>query len=230
MSPLVDSGNPLSYLSIEFRMNDGGNPITGYNLCNGTGKKNDAYPSAWSVYASDDGETWTEVDSRSGEACDTASNKYYTYGSGGAEYVDDIKGKAVVGVVKEHFKFSGYKSNGLEADSAKALSVQVDVGASLDLTAFTVAPQKIGGITIDLAKGGGTIHGGRIAAGGTLAIKNAAAGNLFAPMPLTFDGTSDISNLASWSVVVDGVAKRYKIAVEGETFRLQPPGFIIIYQ
>ena len=53
----------------------------------------------------------------------------------------------------EHFRFGGYKRDGLEADAVKALSVQVDDGASLDLTAFTVATQKIDAITIDLATG-----------------------------------------------------------------------------
>jgi hypothetical protein len=206
LSPLVDSGNPDSWLSIEFRLNNGGNPITGYNLCNGTGTTSGAYPSAWSVYASDDGETWTEVDSRSGETCQSGSGKYYTY-DGGAEYTGDIKGKGVAelqGVLAEHFKFSGYKSNGLEADAAKALSIQVDGGASLDLTAFTVATQKVAAVTIDFTKGGGTVYGGDIASGGMLILKNADGVNLGDALPLLFQNVSDTDNFASWAVIIDG--------------------------
>lgn len=208
LSPLVDSGNPDSHLSIEFRLNDGGNPITGYNLCNGTGTGSGAYPSSWSVFASDDGKSWTEIDSRSGETCKTGSG-YYTY-DGGAEYATDIRSKTVAqlpSVVTEHFKFSGYKGDGLEADASKAIAIQVDAGASLDLTAFTVAPQKIDGITIDLAKGGGTIHGGNIAAAGVLAIVDAGGTlNYGQPLPLVFDGVSDTENFTNWTVTVNGEA------------------------
>ena len=203
LSPLVDPGNPDSWLSIEFRMNDGGNPITGYNLCTGTA--NGAFPTAWSVFASDDGVSWIEVDSRSGETCTTGSYKYYTY-DGGAEYEADIKGKTVEElpvVVAEHYKFSGYKSNGLEADAEKALSIQVDGSASLDLTAFTVVTQKIEAITIDLAKGGGTVMGGGIASSGTLFLKNAGGVNLNESLPLQLRSVSDADNFTSWVVIVD---------------------------
>ena len=231
LSPEVDSGNPASWLSIEFRMNEGGNPITGYNLCNGTGGVG-AYPKAWSVYASDDGETWTEVDSRSDAECTTASGKYYTY-DGGADYPTDIRNKSVAGlpsVVTEHFKFSHYKGNGLEADSTKALSVQVDAGASLDLTAFTVAPQKIGTISIDLAKGGGTIHGGSIAATGVLEIVDAGgAMNYNQPLPIVFDGVSDTANFTNWTVTVNGAAVDRKLVFRNGALAFSG-GLVIIFK
>lgn len=231
LSPLVDSGNPDSHLSIEFRLNDGGNPITGYNLCNGTGTGGGAYPSAWSVFASDDGESWTEIDSRSGEKCKTASGAYYTY-DGGAEYDTDIKGKTAAelpGVVTEHFKFSGYKGAGLEADASKAIAIQVDAGASLDLTAFTVAPQKIDGITIDLAKGDGTIHGGSIAAAGVLAIVDAGETlNYGQPLPLVFDGVTDTENFTNWTVTVNGVAVKRELVFWDGALAFNILGLVII--
>ena len=229
LSPLVDSGNPDSWLSIEFRLNDGGNPITGYNLCNGTGTASGAYPSAWSVCVSDDGETWTEVDSRSGETCATGSGKYYTY-DGGAEYVVDIKDKGVAelqGVLAEHFKFSGYKSNGLEADAAKALSIQVDSGTSLDLTAFTVATQKVAAVTIDLAKGGGTVYGGSIVPCGTLTLNNAVGVNLGDALPLLFQNVSGTDNFTSWAVIIDGHETSRK--VEFRNGRLSFEGGLVIF-
>ena len=66
-----------------------------------------------------------------------------------------------------------------------------------------------------------------------MTVKNEAeaGGNLFAPLPLTFDGTADIANLASWSVAIDGVVtRRYKILVEEGTFRLVPRGMTIVIQ
>ena len=235
LSPEVDSANPDSHLSIEFRLNDGGNPITGYNLCNGTGTGGGAYPSAWRVFASDDGkpESWTEIDSRSGETCATASGKYYTY-DGGAEYgaaINGIKGKSVAelpGVVTEHFKFSGYKGDGLEADASKAIAIQVDAGASLDLTAFTVAPQKIDGIVFDVARGGGTIHGGSIAAAGVLAIVDAGGTlNYGQPLPLVFDGVTGTENFANWTVTVNGVAVKRELVFRDGALAFNNPGLVI---
>ena len=70
-----------------------------------------------------------------------------------------------------------------------------------------------------------------VGSGAELEIKNAAGANLLAPLPLTFDGTADIANLASWSVAIDGVVtRRYKILVEEGTFRLVPYGTTIVIQ
>ena len=137
----------------------------------------------------------------------------YTY-DGAAEYIESIRDKSVSelpGVVAEHFKFGGYKSNGLEADTAKALSVQVDEGASLDLTAFTVAEQKIESVTIDFAKGGGTVCGGRIVPGGTLILMNTVGVNLNVALPLLFQNTAGADNFTSWTVIVDGHETSRKI-------------------
>lgn len=211
LSPLVDSGNPDSWLSIEFRMNEGGNPITGYNLCNGTGTTSGAYPTAWSVSASDNGEIWTEVDSRSGETCETgtATGKYYTY-DGGAEYNADIKGKSVAelpGVVAEHFKFSGYRAAGL-APSASPVQVQVAGGATLDFGCVT-GGEPVDRITVDFsevsAQNVATLIGAKFAANGTLAIVNASQGySAGSPLPLVLGDVSDAANIAGWAVTIDG--------------------------
>ena len=113
----------------------------------------------------------------------------------------------------ETFIFTGYKRDGLEADAAKAVSLQVDDGASVDLTAFTEAPQKIGGITLDMAVGGGTIHGGSIAEDGALYIVN-AGNNLVqdSPLSLALDGIANANNLKGWTVYVDGIEKPSYIA------------------
>ena len=91
------------------------------------------------------------------------------------------------------------------------LSVQVDGGATLDLTAFTVSTQKIDAITIDLAAGGGTVLGGSIVAGGALMLTNALAASQNAVLPLLFQNTSNADNFRSWSVIIDGHATSRRI-------------------
>lgn len=232
ISPVIDPGNAASHLGVELYLKGDAKPVTGYNIMiaptitSQSTTVND-YPVSWKVEASEDGETWTEIETRTDEIPQTP--KTYRYFDG--ETASTYSGYSPVqerGKPFEYFHFTGYRVDGLEPLD-EPMSLQVDDGAEIDLRSFT-GGQAVNALTIDLSAGGGTIHGGAITANGTLAIKNAAVGNLFAPMPLTFDGTSDISNLASWSVVVDGVAKQYKIAVEGEAFRLQPPGLIIIFQ
>lgn len=203
-SPVVDSENPDSWLGIGMRLADDAKPVTGYNVMSADSTK---YPVSWKVEASDDGTTWTEIETRT----DVVHVKpgYCTFYDG-TPYTDLSEAEKPV----EYFYFSGYKRNGLEADAAKAVSLQVDNGASVDFTAFTVAPQKIGTITVDMAAGGGTILGGAAAAGGTVVIKNAGQGfTLGSALPLVLDGLADRANLAAWSVIIDGEEKHYRVSV-----------------
>ena len=206
-SPVVDPENPDSWLGFGMRLADDAKPVTGYNLMSEDDKH---YPVSWKVEVSDDGTTWTELETRSDVV--HAKPGYCNFYDG-AYYVDlQSAGKPM-----EYFKFSGYKSEGLEADATKAVSLQVDSGASVDLTAFTVAPQKIGGITLDMAVGGGTILGGSIAESGALYIVNAGDSlHLESPLSLVFDGVANADNIKKWTVYVDGVEKpSYKAKVIG---------------
>lgn len=209
-SPVIDPANEDSWLGVEFRLRNDDNPVTGYNIMSGLRSTGNAEsvnhcPVSWRVEASDDGVTWTEIETRP----DVDTGKVTT---GGYFYDGESYATAASrGTPVEHFKFGGYKSNGLEADAAKALSVQVDGNASLDLSAFTVATQKIEAVTIDLAAGGGTVIGGSIVAGGTLTLKNAAAANQNNMLPLLFQDASDTENFTSWTVIVDGHATSRKI-------------------
>ena len=215
-SPVIDPANSDSWLSAEFRMRADDKPLTGYNIMSGLCSDNNIgnheptnhCPVSWKVEASDDGRTWTEIETRSD--VDTSKVVEGGYFYDGEKYTT----AALRGSPVEHFKFGGYKRDGLEADGYKALSVQIDGGASLDLTAFTVAPQKIGGITIDFAQGGGTVLGGSLAQGGTLAIVNASQGySAGSPLPLTLDGVANASNIADWTVTVDGVAVQSTVRI-----------------
>lgn len=193
-SPVVDPENTDSHLGIAMRLADDAKNVSGYNMM---APSKDRYPTSWTVEASYDGETWTVIDTHDDYVISPYS-QYETYA-----WYDSVYTSA--GTVNEHFKFSGYKSNGLAADASKPVALQVDVGASIDLTAFSAAPQKIGGIVIDLARGGGTVYGGALATGGVLTIKNAAQGySAGSPLPLTLDGVADADNIAGWTVTIDG--------------------------
>ena len=162
-------------------------------------------PASWKVEASYDGVTWADIETRS----DVDTSKVT---AGGIFYDGENRNTAALrGSPLEYFKFGGYKRDGLEADAAKALSIQVDGNASLDLSAFTVATQKIEAVTIDLAAGGGTVIGGSVVADGTLTLKNAGGANLSGELPLLFQNTGDAENFEGWGVVVDGSTTSRKI-------------------
>ena len=217
-SPLIDPDNPKSHLAIEMRLSDDAKPITGYNLRTAS---NPYYANGWRVEVLDDGNSWTEVEERTDQTFDL-SGSYPTYDNVAYE-----KGNANA---SEYFRFSGYVAGGLSADPAKAISAQVDGGATLDLSAFTEAPQKIDAITIDLAAGGGTIKGGSIVANGTLYLTNAqsSGANLAATLPLVFEDTLDTANFATWNVVVDGLATRKKVSFKDGRITLLSDGIMII--
>jgi hypothetical protein len=193
-SPVVDPEDADSWLGIEMRLADDVKNLTGYNMM---APSKEHYPTSWTVESSDDGETWTVLDTHD----DYVINPYSQY-----ETYAWYDGVYQVATVNEHFKFSGYKSDGLSADASEAVSLQVDTGATVDLTAYTVAPQKIGGISYDVALGGGVIRGGALIAGGRIDLANFDAANP-APLSLELDGTIDIANLSSWRVFVDGVER-----------------------
>lgn len=222
MSPVIDPDNPASYLALELRLKDSAKPVTGYNIATALG--ND-YPMSWTVEASDDGETWTSIETRTDEVHKNPLIYYFFDGesANGASSVVNIRGKP-----REYFHFTGYRNDGLAALS-EPLSVQVDDGAMLDLRAFTEG-QPIGSLTIDMDTGGGTIYGGSAAAGGTLALTNAAASgrDILSPLPLVLDGISGTGNLSSWTVTVDGVERKFRVAMVNGSLCLQPTGTFII--
>ena len=209
-SPVVDSANPDSWLGLGMRLANDAKPVTGYNVMSEDTSK---YPVSWKVEASDDGTTWTVIETRTDVVhakpgyCNFYDGTYYT-------------NLWETGTPIEYFHFSGYKRDGLEADGTKAVSLQVDEGASVDLTAFTVAPQKIGGLTVDFATSGttntcGAIYGGSIAQGGTITVLNAGQSfGLGVPLPITLDGALDAGNLGTWIVMVNGAEMHGRVKLD----------------
>ena len=220
-SPVVDPENADSHLGIAMRLADDAKNVSGYNMM---APSKDRYPTSWTVEASYDGETWTVIDTHDDYVISPYS-QYETYA-----WYDSVYTSA--GTVNEHFKFSGYKSNGLAADPAEVVSLQVDYGATVDLTAYTVAPQKIGGISYNVALGGGVIRGGALIAEGRIDIEKSDAANL-ASLSLELDGTLDVANLSSWRVFVNGVERtKYSPKYNPSTkeISLRSGGFMLIFR
>ena len=188
---------------------------------------NNDYPMSWTVEASDDGEAWTTVETRTDVVHKNPTAYYFYDGENGNDAASPvwIRGKPL-----EFFHFDGYRNDGL-AVLAEPLSVQVDGGATLDLRAFTDG-QPINRIAIDLSAGGGTIYGGTAAANGTLALTNVAASafNLSDALPLAVDGLGETVNLKTWAVVIDGAPSKYKVTCSGGQLALVPPGVCIIFR
>ena len=226
-SPVIDPENPISHLAVELRLASTALPVTGYNIS--TALAND-YPMSWTVEASDDGESWTTVETRTDVTHAYPSGTYYFF-DGEAAYVAagnspvQVRGKPI-----EFFHFTDYRNDGL-ATLADPLSVQVDQDATLDLRAFSDG-QPINRIAIDLSAGGGTIHGGTVAASGTLALTNVVASGygLSGALSLTLDGFGETANLKTWAVVVDGAPSKYKVMCSNGQLVLVPPGVCIIFR
>lgn len=230
-SPVIDAENPDSWLSLDMHLADAANPITGYNL--GIVTKNFhkdpfCYPDAWAVYASDDGVNWTEVDRRTNVVCkNVASQTYYSYYTyDGTQW--DVYGKKTVDVmlqnVPEWFRFTGYKRSGLVPTGP--LSLRVDAGSSLDLTAFAAeTPQTVETLRIDAVTGGGTLKGGKLAENGLLDIDCASLDSMVAEFGFSFEDT-DIAAFSTWRVsayghVLPGVTATYD--AEQKKFVLSTP-------
>jgi hypothetical protein len=140
--------------------------------------------------------TWRTVDSRS---------KADIYSSSNAASNPDNEGY-------------GYFNNGepfawrcLAADNVFYCvgTVQVDEGGMLDLSAVPDANVSIKSITVDVPSGGGTITKFRPVADGVLNITGLAGElpNRYA-LPLSLSNVTDVDNLKTWIVAVDGVVVR----------------------
>ena len=190
-------------------------PISGYNMRTHSASY---YANGWKVEASSDGLNWELVDIRSNQTF-TISAAYYSY--------DNKSYNPNTPNLNEFFHFTGYRHGGLAV--VDPLSIQVDDGATLDLLAFDDG-QPVDAITVDLAAGGGTLKGGRIAPNGKLTLVNAAesGANLAEALPLVFEDTLDTENLATWTLSIDGRDSHREITYADGQITLIAPGLMLL--
>ena len=195
-APVVNADDPTSWLTIEMRLADTAKPITGYAITTVIDSGN--FCNHWDVYASDDGAVWEKVDSRDDVKPRTVKNGYYSYD--GYEYTSMLQNKTQAVIeekLAEVFHLNGYANDGLAAIAP--IELQLDAGASLDLSAYTEAAQTVDALTVDAATGGGVLVGGALAAAGEIHLLNVDYDDQ-AAIPFEFVDTTGTANLGNWKV------------------------------
>ena len=211
-SPIINPEDPNSWVGVEMHLSSKAAPITGYNL---RVHHTSRYANGWTVEVSDDGVNWDLVDIRSNVVCSFSSDvRYPTYDN--ITYLGDFDETKGLFNAKELFHFTGYRTDGL-TPSEEPLALQVDGDAMVDLRAFT-GGQSVNALTVDLdpAIKGGEVFGAKIAATGTLTIKNAgkiASGTI---LPLKLPESIDGENIKDWSVVIDGKSGIYRAMLQSD--------------
>ena len=166
---------------------------------------------AWAVQTSADGTSWRTVDERTRADIYTYSANNYGWFNNGEPF--------------------GWRSLASDNVFNCAGSVRVDDGGILDLSCVPDANISIRSLTVDVPSGGGTIVKFRPAADGVLNITGLVGElpNRYA-LPLTLSNVSNIDNLKTWKVAVDGVVAR-KVEVlysDGALIAHAINGFVIV--
>lgn len=126
----------------------------------------------------------------------------------------------------------------VQGDSGRTWTVMpntpVRIGANATLRADISANEAagkpvLGDITVS-ASGGGTIDGFAFAANGTLSIEDLPGGAGPATIPFTFANADGLSNLAGWSVRVNGapLTKKLTLSVTESGISLNPLATMIL--
>ena len=165
-------------------------------------------PAEWTVSVSDskDG-PWTVVDYRLSPA--PSINGWKTWNNGTPFYFTN-------------------RVNVAEAAFPSSCNLQIDAGATLDLTDSNTT---ITELTIDcsLASSVGTLVGGTLAETGTLNLKNAPNRLNAVALPLVVSGTVLPASFKSWQILVDGVPKpKAHLAVRNGQFCIEMDGLVLV--
>ena len=217
-TPYPSVGNPASWVVVTYRIPDTAAASYGYDVRSQWDGWNQRCPSDWTLESSPDGTdgSWELVDVKSGQ---TAINGQTWYHGGNLGSNDPSL---------DPYTFQRLRAGGGISSSA---NVQVAAGATLDAT-LVDGGQELSSLTVDCTAGGGTLKGVKLAVGGTLNLLNLPVGQKLAEyaVPLTFDGVSDTSNATSWSVQVDGVATRAKLAWRNGGLYVPDSGTMLIFR
>lgn len=203
----LDVANEASWKWTSFKLSDGAPAVSGYSIRTATYVG--GQPKTWKLYASEDGATWTEIDSKVNSTYPSTSSTWY---NGGRPW---LVSSGTAGTI---------------AAFPTATPVTIDPGAMLDLS--YAATTQIGDIRINGdAAGYGTISGGALAASGTIRVLF-ADGAPSAPysLPLKLDGVADARLVRNWTLVVnDETISRRRIALDANgQLTVVPSAFVII--
>lgn len=167
-------------------------------------------PSSWTIYAKErESDEWTLVESVQNYQCVQVQN--WTAFNGGVP-----------------FPFTGRKAKDVPA-FASPTEVTVGGGGVLDLSASDTTISKI---RLDAALAAGTIRGATFAETGTLYLDGFDGGKVPSgyELPISFDGASELANVANWEFVVNGKKSSRTLMVSGGRVFAVAKGLILVVE
>ena len=222
-------GTPDSYLPIIVHLREDANTIASYDWSTTygytSGNKGGFHwmPNRWSLEGSVDGIHWENVNPDGGDYAITTND--YPAVAFDSRFVK-INQAWSNGLAAKHtggWEIRGTSTNAL-AVLANVRTVQVDAGATLEIEN---AQSEISKLCVDAQLGAGTIRGAAFAANGSIRIKGYSREKLSIPFDLS--GSTDVENLADWSVTVDGkTSAGYRVCYAAGKLSVYPPGALLI--
>lgn len=197
VSPKPSLNDPASWITWTYRLPDAPVTVCGYNLKTQWGSFS-SWPRSWKLESSPSGAdgTWELMDERTGYTALEQGQKWY---NGGGYGVGSMDGPPATKIAFDAQTPTLDTRGGLAADCA----VQVDGGAELDCTKCVTRPV-LSALTLDCAKGGGTLRNVALASTGTLDLVGFTGTRPYV-LPYTFVDSVTAGSLSGWTVRIDGV-------------------------
>ena len=212
---------PDTYEIIAWRKDPAWNvPVTSYNLKAMANRTTTDYPNvkSWEVQVSDDGTAWRTVDVRTGERpysvseCGLDAGRRFTYNAH-IPYLFSAD--------RENWRFTTFGT------------VEVDAGATLDLSELTDANISFSSLRINLDDGAGTITKFAPGANGALYLESSEALPGKFVLPVKIENVINGGNLASWKVYWNGVLQdEYTVGVNRSLQLVvrKPSGLMLLFR
>ena len=217
--PVVD--NPFSWIPIVMRLPTGADDIVSYDVVFYHASAHTRSIASYFVDGSVDGVHWNRLSTVNQINVPTANTWQYSgagFGSGGQRNTAHSDGEA----------FSDPLPLSLFDVLNNAKSVSVAAGATLAAEGNITLP----GLAVDFSEGGGTISNFTFAASGEVYLSNVPDGNGPVLPGWTFVGCTDMENIASWTVCVNGAPRsrwRAKASPDGVVSILRP-GMVVSFK
>ncbi len=226
--------DPATWIPITFRIQSSN--VVGFSVRAGWGGES-KWPNNFMLETSVDGKVWEKV-------LDVTDAKFtratHWYAADTTDYdayqllPSDGKDATLLNqreFCRQPLPIRGYgpSSAGLASD----VNVQVDAGATLDLSHVMTAASGISSITIDAAVGGGTIKGMSAGANGVLKLENSDLAKLDASHVFDLDlvDVKDGSQFGTWKVYLNGTEVcGYKLAYSNGVLSLRATGTMLIFR
>ena len=230
--------DPSTWVSYVVRLTNGAPAIASFDVANtygwNSGNKGGFHwtPCEWLLEGSVDGLHWENVKPEGGDYV-INTNDWPALAKDGMFIntnlpYDKAYDKTALSPKSPYRHSGGWEIRGTTTNSFEILKnigvVQVDSGATLEIVN---AQSEISKLCVDAQLGAGTIKGATFAANGSVRIKGYSKDKLSIPFDLS--GSTDVENLADWSVSVDGKKSAgYRVGYADGKLKIYPPGILLI--